>query len=369
MTFYVLLWLLLFYLSFSGIFKGKKSSYIWALRIILVIAFFVGFRYKVGSDWIGYVNYYYSGVAIDRDSGQMEPIFTIIRVLCYKFGLPHTIFFYIISAFSMGVMIYAGRKFGVRNYYIFLLVFVSLFLCSLQFNLVRNGAMASCAWVALSYKANNNLKYSLLWVIIACGFHLTGLIFIPFIFLVDKRLSNVSLLVLFVVAVVCFVLDLGGWILSQFPILAYIDRLNVYMKNDDLESYGLSIGMIFNIALLFYLFLKYRYSYNNDVYFRVCFNAFVFSLFISLTFNNLGIVVSRLGQSLNMATMFLWPFVFSNTNKKNIRNIIGIFFIAYLLMYYYKTWGSLNDMGENPNYPYQFELFQDRNVINQTKYF
>ena len=249
-----LIWLITFVLASPGVFEGNRTSFKTVILYVLILSFFVAFRYEVGSDWLGYISYYYSGVAVDKASDQMEPLFMLVRYLCFWLGLPHTIFFYVMSVFSMLVICFAAKRFQIKNYYVVFLVYISLFICSFQFNLIRNGAMASCSWQAFSYKADKNWKMSLLWAVVASCFHLSGLIILPMIFIIDKVISKKVILFLMAVAAICFIVDLGGTILSYFPILAFIDRLNSYMQNDDLKSYGLSLGMIFNIAFFVYVF-------------------------------------------------------------------------------------------------------------------
>lgn len=358
MAFYIILWSFFLVLSISDVF-GKKLSSGPIILLILLLAVFVGFRVDVGDDWAGYRNFYYTGIAEDKASGKMEPVFTLIRWICYHLGLSHALFFYVVSCFSLFCIYRAAQIFKVDNVYLVLFVYLSLFFCNFQFNIVRNGAMASCMWMAFAYKSQRQPNKALVWAAIGTGFHLVGAIIFLLLFVIDKRLSVKWGIIILGIGLGLFAFQFSQRLMALFPFLALIDRLEGYVDSDRAEGYGMSIGLIFNIAMFAILFFKFfKTEYQRSSTFRVLLNSMLISITVSLALNDFGTVVARIGQPLNMASLFLWPMLFSNLHKKSYKVLIFLVMSAYLFLYYQKSWNVVRENGDTPMLPYQIEMSQ-----------
>lgn len=336
MEFYIILWTVFLGLSFPGIFGYAKPPYKSMLVVIFILAIFVAFRVDVGNDWESYKNYYYTGYAEDKTSGKMELGFSLVRNICYFSGFSHALFFYVLSCMSMFAIYKAATLFGVRNVYIAFFVYIALFFCSLQFNIVRNGLVASFVWLAFAYKARNFNTKAWIWIVVASSFHLVGVIFIPFLLFIDKVWRKKIVIVTISIAVVLFIVRFGERLMSLFPFLAVIDRLEGAMDSDRTDSYGLSLGMMFNIGIFAYCyFFRYK-EYENDSVHRVLTNAMLLSVVIGLTLNAFNIIVARIGQPLNMALMFIWPAILYGIKRRNVKMLVGLCLTLYLGLYFYK---------------------------------
>ena len=88
-------------------------------------------------------------------------------------------------------------------------------------------------------------------------------------------------------------------------------------------------------------------------------NILLINNFIVLSINELGTIIARIGQTLNMTSIFLWPYVFSRIKNTNNRLALSSFVILYLGLYYYRTWaddgvsGTAGDM-----LPYTFDIMR-----------
>ena len=100
MLFYNVLFLFFLVFSFVTVIT-RKSNHRFEVLSILVLAFFVAFRDRVGADWSNYVEYYQSGYAPDKLSGNYEPVFMVLRDICYYLHFDYELFFYIISIFTL----------------------------------------------------------------------------------------------------------------------------------------------------------------------------------------------------------------------------------------------------------------------------
>jgi len=358
MEFYIVVFVFFLFLSASGLFGYSRPSPKSMIFLIFMLGVFVALRFEVGSDWENYRNYYYTGIAEDKASGETDIGFAFLRKICYSLGFSHVFFFYLISVSSLLAIYKAALLFKVENIYIVFLVYLALFFCNFQFNIVRNGAMASFSWLAFAYKATGSTKRAWVWALVACSLHIVGLVFIPMMLLIDRKWSRKFIIFVLGTGIVLFILKFGQRLISLFPILSIIDRVSGYVDSDRNEGYGLSIGLIFNIALFLYFFLKYRNEYDNNTPLRVSLNAMLVNIFLCLSLNTFETIVARIGQPLNMASLFIWPFLLYHIRKKPYKIIISFFLLFYLSLYYYKSWGTENAVGETPMLPYKMELSQ-----------
>lgn len=357
MTIYIVIWIICFVLSFSGIFRKAKSSVGIVLILLFVFACIVAFRVDVGQDWEGYKLFYYSGYAYDKPDGKTEPIFTLVRHVCYYLGFSHAIFFLILSFFSLYALNKAAVLMNIRNHYVVFFVYLSLFFCSLQFNIFRTAIMASCVWLSFAYKSRGELMKAIIWCLIGCGFHFIAVLFLPLIFFINSNLKAKWYYGLLAVAFFLFAINLSGRILSFFPWLALIDRVESYAEFDEDKAYGLSLGMIFNLCFCLALRFLYRDRYDKETTFRILMNVLLLNNILVLSLNGLGTIVARIGQALNMTAIFLWPYVFSNIRKQTIKLGLGTLFTIYLALFYYKTWGG-EGSETSKMLPYTFDISQ-----------
>ena len=358
MTTYIVIWLICFGLSFSGIIRKAKSSNGVMLILLFVFSCIVAFRMDVGSDWESYKLFYYSGYAYDKSDGKVEPLFALVRHICYCLGFSHAVFFLILSFFSLYVLHKAALLMNIRNHYVVFFVYLSLFFCSLQFNIFRTAIMASCVWLAFAYKTRGEQIKALVWCLIGSGFHLIAIFFLPLIFFIDKELKAKWFYGLLEGAFFLFVINLSGRILSLFPWLALIDdRVAGYVDVDEDNAYGISLGMMFTLCFCLVLRFCYRDTYHKDTAFRILMNVLLLNNILIFSLNGLGTIVARIGQTLNMAVIFLWPYVFSKIRKLNIRLSLGAMFVVYLALFFYRTWGG--EGGETSKMlPYRFDVSQ-----------
>ena len=356
MEFYLVLFACFLFLSASGLFGKSRPSQKPILVLIFIMAFFVAFRYNVGSDWGSYRNFYYTGIAEDKASGKTDIGFTLLRDICYHLGFSHAIFFYVISCLSLWAIYKTGKLLKVENMYIMFLIYISLFFCNFQFNIVRNGAMASFAWLAFAYRANGLYKRAWLWMIVASSFHIVGLIFFPFMLLIDMPWKKKYVFITLCVAFGLFMINFGENVVSLFPFLKLIDRIEGYVDTDRHDSYGLSIGMLFNIGLFMFTYFYYNQDYKERPGLQVALNAMLINIVICLTLNVFDTIVARIGQPMNMASLILWPFVFYKIKTPLYKIGLSCLFIVYLGLYYHKSW--TNDDVDRRMLPYQIEMSQ-----------
>lgn len=355
-TYYLLLWSFFFVLSimhFFGVFKYSKHL---TCVLLLIIAFFVGYRNNIGQDWITYVDFYNTGVAPDKISGMYEPIFMLSRWLFYSLGFRYEVFFFFLSFISLLFIKKCAEQLGIKYIYLVFLVYVSLFFCIFQFNIVRSGLMASCLWLAFTESKNDNIKKAILWCIIAAGFHIVALLFIPLIFIINKRYSLGWVVGILMVGYVVMSFHIGDIFLDYFPFLKSIDRVAGYLDNDGEGARGITLGAAFNLFFLLYLYFTRKPQYNNDSSFRLIINVLVWGLFVTSFFNSIGMIATRVGQVLNMSLIFAWPYFIASIKNKGFAISAFLLMTVYLVMFYNKAFLPNEILGYSPLFPFEYSF-------------
>lgn len=389
MEFYIILWTVACLLAITESLKPKPFSNGFAVFVFLILALFVGFRVEVGADWGSYKNFFYTGVAEDKQSGVVEPLFMLLRWLFFKIGFSHCMFFFALSLLTLLVLYKATRLMGFQKFFFPFVVYVALFFCNYQFNLLRHSLMASFFWLAMAYSLSDKRKKAIVCGIISSGFHVLGLISIPLFFFIDKILNRKKVILIISLSLICILLGLSQRIMALFPFLAQIERVAGYINRADYEeAYGLSIGTIFNIALFCFLYFKYNHVYMINRRFRMVLNCLLLSVVLVCVLNAFAAIISRVCNLFMMSMMFALPYLYYLFIKRNkihevlipdnapdgsIDNLkakpksafmalgLAILIISYLTMYYNKSYNTMDPVTfDNAFIPYKIDFYQTK---------
>lgn len=357
MTFYYILWGGFLLLSLIVIFKGKYALPDRLLSVlILLIAYFVACRVDVGADWANYVHAYNYDMLLLDDINRIEPLYRLSRWIIYPLGLSHQGYFFILSTTSMLGLVWCFKRFKIQNLYLAFWCYVSTIFCSYQLNTLRSGLMAVLVWVAFAFLSNGERKKAIYTVLLSGGFHYGGLAFLPVIFFLDRTYNIRNVLVILGLSYIILISGIGVRIVENIPILAAVEQLALYTDSTRHEATGITLGSIFNLLVFLFCFIRYRNDYVSDSRLRIVLNAFLFCLVLVSALNAFSVIVSRLGQVLNLAICFIWPFIFSKIHKKYIRFLLVTPLIAYLYMYYNKAFHVDELVGYSTLVPFNFEF-------------
>ena len=356
MTFYWSLWAFFFILSLFWNNKNYTQNYKILALVIIILALITGGREYVGADWETYKSFYLTGIADDKSSGKTELLFQLLRDVSYYIGLSYGMFCSIVALLSLSILIKALKLFEIKNCYIGFLVYLSLFFCNYQFNIIRHGVMASFILLGVAYLSKGDKRKALISVTVGCGFHLTGLIFIPLFFIIGKAFSRKWCLIVVALSFVFFITDLSGKIMAAFPFLALIDRVSGYVDTDQEESYKLSIGTIGFLLIAVYTILFRKKDYYNNIGLRIATNMVLISFIVFCSLNAFSAIVQRLGNLFNLGVIVVIPYYWQNTWKLSSKIVVRSLIIAYLALYYPKTWNVPNEKGEYSMLPFKTDI-------------
>lgn len=355
MTFYYILWFVFYVLGVACLFSKKKIPSVVIISLLIVVAFCVGFRVDVGSDWEGYVSFYNTNTPPDgRDILEMEPLYRLSRNVFFSLGLSYQFFFFVFSFISMYALIRVAKSFKVDNTPLVLLVYISLSFCAFQLNLMRIGIMCSCVWIALSYRSESLIK-TLIWLAIGTGFHFLCLAIAPIALVSDKNISLKWFIIIICISLIALLSNIGIKIVDSIPYLSTLGRASDYLDPDSSfrNGRGITVGLLFNIFFCTYLRIKYKGKYENESRIRILINMMLGAIVFASWFNGLGIIAQRGGQCMNVSLCFVWAIFLAE--RHNYNRIVWVALLsAYLLFFYMKNFSS-EGLEERNIVPYKIE--------------
>jgi transmembrane protein EpsG len=151
---------------------------------LVFIAFIVGFRYKVGTDWDGYKSYFEAG---NFEAGKIEFGYRMINQLIFNLKGSYTLVFFLISFLSWFFIYKAfpNQLLPLGMYFLF---------CDEWFFFSTNGVRQFVAFsfflYAIKYLNNRNVKQYLLWIVIASLFHSSAWLLLPLFLIPWEKLYN-----------------------------------------------------------------------------------------------------------------------------------------------------------------------------------
>lgn len=244
---YYILPFFLFLLSFSYFKQFRPNQLVCLLVYILIFVLFtVGtLRGKgIGSD---YFSYYY----IYRDREDIELGFSFLMDLVKFAGGSFTVFLGIVFCFSFSLKLFVFKKMSLFPL-LSLMIYLGFWFLVYDMNGIRQGLALGFTGLATYFAwKKHSSKY---WIscIIAILFHYTSIVFLPFIFLINRRCT--FKVVLFILGGAFFFAILGGLtnILSYFigTESYFISKIISYDSDE-----GFSENILFSFSTLHRLFI------------------------------------------------------------------------------------------------------------------
>ena len=351
MLFYWGLWLFFLVLALSLQDKFVSQSFKILFLLIFILAILTGGRENVGADWESYQTYYYTGYAYEKASGKMEPLFTLMRQACFGLGLSYGFFCFVCSLLSLSVLCAALKRMGVRNCFLAFSIYLSLFFCNYQFNIIRHGILASFVLLGFSYLSKDKSWKAVFSFLVGSGFHMMGLLFIPFVFFIKNRISIKAVIVIVAASFLMYFADFSGRVISAFPMLAAVDRVAGYVDPGRENVYKLSVGIIGFLVISIYTIVFLRNDYENNAAIRITSNLLLCGFVVFGLFNGFSALVQRIGNLMNLGVIVVLPYIY-NRSRSSKRFCVLLLLVAYMALYYPKTWNVPDEFGNYSMLPF-----------------
>lgn len=326
-----------------GIILNRVFLYLVPVSIISLI---IGLRYDVGVDYLAYKEIYETRFigSFEESWENIEFLYAIISYCCYKLGMPYYILF-IIMAF---IPFYFYYKSFNRFRYLFPFAtycLIALGILFWYFNIQRQATAFFILLYSVNFIAKRKFWTFILYCLIAAGFHISSLYFIPcflLYFFPWRRLCSPLFLVLVYVLTWIFSGHLQHLLFGMItPFLS--GRYATYLEvMDEWEMGGgsgiglfllhlIDIILIFNSSILFYKYKQERF----DIYFRIYFigtivaNIAGINMLLSrlpFCFTSMKIIVAGFFM-FHVLSIWQYPGAF----KSKLSLVIFVFFTVLLL--------------------------------------
>jgi len=323
---------------------SKNTQKIVVFFFITFFAFLVGFRDRIGADFISYVEIYKLSPKLSLDNifdwstYENEFLFSFLGSLLKTLGFESPILYFIILSLLTSIFLQkAITRFRFNHILYAWFIYYCVFFLNFQFNTVKHGLMASIVWLAFSYiEEGNKMKFFKI-IIIGSLFHLSCLVFLPFYWLLKININKKSITIITIViafsVVIPFIIPLLDTILLYLPSNVISKIINYYLHDyylgvDSSNKSLFSFGLIIYTILVFIIYFRKKDLEKQIYSFNIFYNSLLISVTIGFVFASVGIFVERISGVLNLSLLFLIPIALKNLSRN--KQLIGLYFIIVL---------------------------------------
>ena len=254
-------------------------------------------------------------------------------------------FFVFVAAIQMACLIYMYRKYSL-NYWLSIFFFVaSTDYLSWMHNGIRQFLAATLVFLCIPLIAKNKYLSALVIIALAATIHVTVLIFVPIVFVVNGKTWNHRTLVFLgtVIIAVVFVDRITGFLTNALVDTAYEGDIAFLTNNDGTNIMRV---LFYSVPAIMSMVFRPYFDRANDPVINVCANLsivtagfYVFSYFTS------GILMGAIPIYFSLSNYILIPWILKEVFNKDSARILTVIFVSvYALFFYYQcgpTWGLL----------------------------
>ena len=306
--------------------------------------FVAGFRYNVGTDYIGYLRMdHYIGSVFAGHPRSMEPIYRILVEIGYRLNSTQVVFF--LNALIFSIFAFAFIKQFSKNWCLSIILLLITGTFSQSLNIMRQMAAAMICLYALKYAVKKQFVKYLIFILFAAGIHTTAIIFIVPYFFIDKiHFSKTKGKAIIVVSALALYV-LSPWIYRVVEIILTLlgSKYALYYGSvRDIDA-NFAILLISLISLVFVFALMKDDTNGNNV---LLLYAVLACAVLVMHLPN----CNRLTYLFLPAHIALIPNCIQTVSGKIKRNIItfiilGMYFIFWIYLFY--------DQNVSATFPYQ----------------
>ena len=266
----------------------------------------------------------------------------IVKALISKSS---TTFFFIISAVQMALLLYIYRKYST-NFWLSMFLFVaSTDYLSWMHNGIRQFLAATIIFACLPLLLKKRYVAMVLVVLLVSQLHLSALVVLPFIFIVNGRAWNFRT-ILFIIGVIVsmfFIDNITGFITNAIEDTAYEGNIEYFFDDNGTNLYRV---LFYSVPALGALLLRPYVDAADEPLINVCVNLSVVAAgFYVLSFFTSGILIGRLPIYFSLANYILIPWLIREVFDRNSvllveAGVVGV----YVVFFYYQvgvTWHLL----------------------------
>jgi hypothetical protein len=325
----------------------KQSWPFYILLIILIL--FEGLRDMIGGfDVYIYGQFYEMDYRLILIFEPFEPAFRLLAVLCKLIVDKREFFFFIIAIAMLYMHFRIIKKNSNLLYFAIFIYFCKFYLFT--FIYLRQGIAMGFMWFTLPYIIDKKYIKATLLFTLAFLFHKSSLIFLPMLFISNRKFNSVQLTAGILGFVIIFASPLGKMVTQLIADTTENSKLSIYAGKHSSINIFYVIELIMFISLAF-IFKKYFYKYKQTM---LIFNGFVFYILMSIIgLTNASFV--RLAWYFFIFVVLAIPYMYSFLQDEKLRML----FKSFVFVYYTAIFLRLLIVFDNGDFmPYK-TIFQD----------
>lgn len=265
--------------------------------------------------------------------------FALIEVV-FKSLISHSdiAFFFFIAAIQIGCLLCVYRKYS-KNYWLSIFLFVaSTDYLSWMHNGMRQFLAVTLIFACLPLMVKKHYLAMAVVVLLASQIHLSALVVLPFLFIVNGRAWNVRTL-LFIVGVIVsiFFLDqVTGFITNTMEDTAYSGNIEIFLEDDGTNIFRV---LFYSVPAVMSLAFRRFIVAEDDPLIDICVNLSVVAAgFYVFSFFTSGILIGRLPIFFSLANYIVIPWMLEKVFDRDSALAVEVGFIAtYMAFFYYQV--------------------------------
>ncbi|MGE6611539.1 EpsG family protein [Peribacillus sp. NPDC076916] len=362
MGFYIWLTLICFILAYVStlLYRNKrvdkKLINIIDFAPYLILIIITGFRYNVGTDYIGYAQNFI--ILQTHDIPRVEFTFKLIVKAAYLLGLNQQFVFLVYAAITYIFIFLSIKYFDQKGEYRhFIILLILQYVLFNGFNTIRQMVAVSIFFYSLRFIVNRQFIKYFIFTLIAFLFHKASIICLIFYFLLKIEIRKIFPILIF--SPIFLFTDLANKLISYFISLSGNSWYEIYLTqfNDYTEIAGGKVLFLFYILAIFLTFTSKKVLYKSkELIIIKLFIWYLILMFICLS----SVIATRILYFPMVSIILVIPFL-----TKYFKGKQGLLFIRYsLFIFICLLWitsltGYKNLFKENNILDYSFKIFMN----------
>ena len=254
-------------------------------------------------------------------------------------------FFTLIALIQVVIIVQIYRKYSCDFWFSFFLFIASTDYLAWVFNGIRQFLAAVLVFLCLPLIAKKRYLLAVVIVLVAAQFHITALLALPFIFVVNGRAWNLKTL-LFIAAIIVsciFVDNVTGFITQALEETAYRGDIVILKINDGTNILRV---LLYSVPAMMSLVFRRYLDRRNNAFINVCANmAIVTAGFYVFSYFTSGMLMGRLPIYFSLSNYILIPWILNEVFEQRSKTMIKVIVtLVYIVFFYYQcgpVWGAL----------------------------
>ena len=356
--------------------QGNLTVDMQIIRWISIISliFFFGLRGFEGWDWTLYYPAYkdlpplLSFRAGLFTSTRFEHGFVVLMAAVKSIWSNYHFFVFISTLIDILILNEILKRYSKYSFSFSCLLFIIMGGFYLETDLLRGAKSIMLFLLSVKYIEERKILPYYLLNIAACLFHISALIFLPLYFVLNKKISRKTVIIIFIAGLTIFLLRIQyirpflAWISSGSD-SRFAELINKYLENPSFATgYGITIGLFERIVTFTLIIIYYEKLIKKNSINLIFLNCFILYFIIFFYFSEMKIIPVRVGSLFSFSYWILFPAlveVIQNRNNKAV--LVSCFFIYSLI--------KITGMTDNILYRYVNVLFTHDDVISRLKVF